>query len=201
MKFSFRHFILLGSLIALLPTFIICIVLIAGLLKGERLSFPPSDLPERAQAVFAENETQWREAVRKRSEEANGAGFMLLKQFWFSVSGYYAVIVYDPEDEIKNVRGLHLPFWRAQIEHLSSTIQPMGHVFAHQIDGHFYWLYVHSSTNGYALEKRGTEYKIIKWNCSTFVEPVTQACPDQWHDGPNGPMPVRELHPNLHSIP
>ena len=136
--------------------------------------------------VFAENKAQWQEQVANTPRDGTNPKFLVLKEMPFDVPETWA-FVYDESDEIAIRRGLHLPFWKTRVSQYGDfSTTAIGHILAWNLEGHFYWIIKDSADNGYALERHGSDYKVVQRNCSTFIEPITSVCPDQWRDTPSG---------------
>lgn len=136
--------------------------------------------------VFAENKAQWQEQVANTPRDGTNPKFLVLKEMPFDVPKTWA-FVYDESDEIAIRRGLHLPFWKTRVSQYGDfSLTAIGHILARHLEGHFYWIIEDNAGNGYSLERHGSDYKVVQRNCSTFIDPITSACPDQWRDTPSG---------------
>ena len=132
---------------------------------------------------YNENIGEWQKVVANTTSVSGRPRFIILKQVSSGEIGDASYIVYDESDEIANPHGLHLQFWIKRLSHASPTMIQMDFLQSIMFDEHYYWIIEKGVSRTYALQKIGDEIRVIQWNCSSFISPLTQACPEQILDG------------------
>jgi hypothetical protein len=184
----FKRFLLIFIWLPMLIIIAIAVVMMGLIMMGYNpgRTYPSQESIAEMNQAFVENKAQWEQQVANTPRDGTNPKFIILKQMPFDVPEQW-FFVYDESDEIAIPRGLHLPFLKSQVSQAGEySLTAMGHILAQHIEGHFYWIISMGGNNGYALERHGNDYKIVQWNCSTFVEPITSACPDQWRNTSSG---------------
>lgn len=96
-------------------------------------------------------------------------------------------IMYDETNDLVDIKSPHLSFYKTSIytSYKGPTLGPshesLKSIAAAPLGDGYYLVISWSPYKGYNMIKHTDKpFEFEKFNCSTFIEPITQSCPDQW---------------------